>query len=271
MVGTITDPTLDEISGMAVSRRHPDTIWVHNDSGDASHLYAISEGGEVQATVTLEGVTHTDWEDMAGFELDGRRYLLIADTGDNGGLRKTLSLHVIAEPDSIGDRSVTPAWTIRFRWPDGPRDCEAVAVDAERGEILLIGKKRVPPDLFRLPLRPDGSDIQVAEPIGRLAGIVQPTAEDLRRNPRFGRYRSQITAADLSEDGRRLAVLNYRTAYVYVRHENEGWGEAVTRTPIEVPYPWLPQAEAIGFDGQGHLWIASEKRPTPLLRLPLSP
>ena len=64
-----------------------------------------------------------------------------------------------------------PAWSIAFRWPDGARDCEAVAVDAARGQILLISKKRQPPELFALPLRPRGSGLQVARKLGTLAGV----------------------------------------------------------------------------------------------------
>ena len=268
LAGLITDSKLSEISGLVASRRHADTLWVHNDSGDGPVLHAMSYQGERRATLTLENTGSRDWEDMAGFRLDGREYLLIADTGDNGGLRSTLSLHIIAEPDQIADARTTPAWSIHFRWPDGPRDCEAVAVDVQAGIVLLIGKKRSPPDLFSLPLRPNDDHIQTAEPIGLLAGIVQPTAEDLRRNPRFGRYRSQITGADLDDSGLLLAVLNYRRAHVYPRRPGESWGTAVARAPIEIPFPWLPQAEAIGFDAQGTLWIASEQRPAPLLRLP---
>ena len=57
------------------------------------------------ATFRLEGVPKTDWEDIAAFELDGRTYLLVADTGDNGGLRKTLQLHVVEEPAPDRERA----------------------------------------------------------------------------------------------------------------------------------------------------------------------
>lgn len=269
LAGLVTDARLDEISGLAVSHRHPGVLWTHNDSGDGAMLHAMSERGAHLATIGIEGVRNIDWEDLAGFERDGRHYLLIADTGDNGGIRQTLWLHLVEEPTAVRDQRVRPLRSIQFRWPDGPRDCEAVAVDARRGEILLISKKRTPPELFRLPLDAEAGRVHVAELIGRLAGIAQPTPEDLQRNPVFGRYRAQITAADISADGRRLAVLNYRTAYVYLRQGDEDWARTVAREPVEVPYPWLPQAEAIGFGPDDRtLWIASEKRPTPLLRVP---
>lgn len=271
--GVISDAALDEISGLAVSRRHPKILWVHNDSGDAPALKAMSGDGALRATVALEGVPNIDWEDLASYELDGKAYLLIADTGDNGGVRQQLTLHIVEEPAELRDQTIRPVRSIVFRWPDGARDCESVAVDPLRGEILLVSKKRTPPELFRLPLAPAGDGVvQVAERIGHLAGVSQPTPEDLSRNPVYGRYRAQITAADISADGRRLAVLNYRTALVYLREGDEGWDRTVAREPVAVPYPWLPQAEALGFDTDNRtLWIASEKRPTPLLRIPPQP
>lgn len=154
--GLLLDSQLDEVSGLAASHGHGDVLWLLDDGGNPARLFAVSRRGRKLATVTVEGVVKTDWEDLAAFDLDGRHYLLIADTGDNGGLRKTLQLHVVEEPARIQDGTLRPAWSIAFRWPDGPRDVEAVAVDAERGEILLISKKRQPPELFVLPLRQIG-------------------------------------------------------------------------------------------------------------------
>jgi hypothetical protein len=272
LAAIITDPRLDEISGLAVSRRHPGILWTHNDSGDAAQLYALGTDGQLRATVQLDGVTHIDFEDIAGFELDGEPYLLVADVGDNGGIRRQLQLYVFREPETIADQRLPLAWSIRFRWPDGPRDCESVAVDPLAGEVLLASKKRVPPELFRLPLRSEADDELVAEPIAHLLHVIQPTDEDLQRNPVYGRYRSQITAIDLSPDGRNLAVLNYLQAYIYRRNGDEPWRNALRRQPLDLPFPWLAQAEAIAFDVDGRsVWIGTERLPAPLLRLPVPP
>ena len=275
LAALITDTRLAEISGMAASSTHADVLWAHNDSGDDSHLFAIDRDGEVRGALAIDGVENVDWEDMAAFEHDGAGFLVVADTGDNGGIRDVLELHVIAEPQQLAaDGRASPAWTVRFRWPDGARDCEAIAVDAVGGYIYLVAKKRVPPEAWRVPLRPDGGEPVTAERVGLLSGVVQPSAADLERNPVYGRYRSQITAIDISADGRRFAALNYRTAYVFVRAAGEDWGAALARDPLELLLPWLPQAEALAFDRDGRsVWISSEKLPAPLLQVqvPLPP
>jgi hypothetical protein len=265
----VVDERIDEISGLAASRRHPGVLWVHNDSDRPAELYALATDGTLRATLRVRGKRNIDWEDLAAFEWDGKPYLLIADVGDNGGLRRELQLHAIEEPAALADGEAPVAWTVRFRWPDGPRDCEAVAVDVREGMVYLISKKRVPPELFRVALRPARREVQVAERIGSLAGVLQPTPADLQRNPVYGRYRSQITAADISPDGSLFAVLNYRTAYVWGRHP-AGWGTALRAPPRTLGFPWVPQAEALGFDRDGRsLWVGSERLPAPLLRLPL--
>ncbi len=268
IAGLIREPRLREISGIAASRRHADLFWVHNDSGYAAQVHAIDTRGRHRVTLQIEGVSGRDFEDMAAFELDGVAYLLIADTGDNGGVRSEVELVVIAEPGHLDDAQVKPAWVQRLRWPDGPRDVEAVAADAQAREILLISKKRTPPELFVLPLGPDTA-LQTARRVGTLYGIEPPSALELSGNPRFGRYRAQITGADLSADGLRLAVLNYRRAYLYTRSANEGWGSAVARAPLPIAFGWLAQAEALAFDHEGRrLWITSERLPAPLIEVP---
>ncbi|MCL1634113.1 hypothetical protein M2650_05635 [Luteimonas sp. SX5] len=267
LAGLLLDSQLDEISGLAASHRHSDVLWLLDDGGNPARLFAVSRRGRKLATVAVEGVTKTDWEDLAAFDLDGRRYLLIADTGDNGGLRKTLQLHIVEEPARVEDGALRPAWSIAFRWPDGARDAEAVAVDAVRGEILLISKKRQPPELFVLPLQP-ASGLQTARLIGRLAGVPQASAEDQRENAALARRRSQITAAAVSPDRRTLAVLTYHDLLLYPRRGEESWARAVTHKPKSHELPWLPQPEALDWARNGRaLYATGEFAPAPLVYL----
>lgn len=264
--GVFTHPDLAEVSGLAASRVHPGIYWAINDGGNGEKLVAIRSDGSHVATVQIADTKNTDWEDIDSFELAGRKYLMVSDTGDNGGIRKTLSLIFIEEPAVLRDGdSARPAWTTTFRWPDGARDCEAAAVDAASGEVLLISKKRVPPELFRLPLRP-GEELQTAELVARLSGIAQPSEVQLKDNPVYGRYRSQISGADLSPNGRVLAVLNYHSVHLYLRSPGESWARAMARPPGRLPFPWLPQAEGVAFSPDGlSLLVGSEQQPSPLL------
>ncbi len=267
--GLLLDGELAETSGLAASRTHPGTLWLVEDGGNPARLHAVSRRGRRIASYDIDGTSNTDWEDLAAFEHDGKRYLLVADTGDNGGLRRTLLLHAIEEPSQLRDGgTLRPAWSIAFRWPDGARDCEAVAVDARRGEVLLISKKRTPPELFALPLRPRGDGMQVARKLGTLAGVPIPDAEALQANEGMARIRHQVTAADISPDGHRLAVMTYNEVLLYRRRSDGSWADAVARRPVVHDLPWLPQAEALGWDAAGRgLYATGEFAPAPLLYL----
>ena len=266
--GVLLDMQMREISGLAASTLHPGVLWMHDDGGNPARLFAVSTKGRRLATFGIEGVTKTDWEDMDAFEFQGKRYLLIADTGDNGGLRRTLQLHVVEEPTTLTNARLKPAWSIAFRWPDGARDCEAVAVDAVRGEILLISKKREPPELFVLPLQPPDRELLTATRIGHLAGTPQPDPEALRRNPRRARLDGQVTAASISPDRRTLAVMTYRHLLLYPRAPRQDWAMAVAGEPRSSALPWLPQAEALGWSADGHsLYATGEFIPAPLYRI----
>lgn len=268
LAGMMLDPQLSEISGLAASRRHPDVLWMHDDGGNPERLFAVSANGDRLATLRIDGVTKTDWEDIAGFELDGRAYLLIADTGDNGGLRRSLQLHVIEEPAKLENARLKPAWSIAFRWPDGARDCEAVAVDIQRKQVLLISKKRRPPELFAVPLMPAGNALQTATRLGALAGIPEPDEQTRRNSPARAKLQGQVTAADVSPDGRTLAVMTYRYLLQYPRAPRQTWAEAVAAKPRVSDLPWLPQAEALGWSADGRsLYATGEFIPAPLYRI----
>jgi hypothetical protein len=265
--GLMLDTELREISGLTRSRRHRDILWMHDDGGNPARLFAVRRDGERRATFRIEGVPKTDWEDISAFRLDGRDYLLLADTGDNGGLRRTLQLHVIEEPAELVNARLRPAWSIVFRWPDGPRDCEAVTVDIAARRVLLVSKKRQPPELFALPLA-RSAEVRVAERIGRLR-----LPDDLATPSAAGTptpLEAQITAADLAPDGRSLAAITYRRLLIWTRRDGEDWSAATSRLPHSHPLPWLPQAEALGWDGDGrHVFVSGEFIPAPLYRIRL--
>lgn len=266
--GMMLDPQLSEISGLAASHRHADVLWMHDDGGNPERLFAVSTQGDRLATLRIEGVTKTDWEDIAAFDLDGRHYLLIADTGDNGGLRRSLQLHVIEEPEKIENARLKPAWSIAFRWPDGARDCEAVAVDIARKQVLLISKKRQPPELFSVPLMPAGNALQTATKVGELAGIPQADEALRKSNPTRAKLQGQITSADISPDGKTLAVMTYRYLLLYPRQSGQSWAQAVAGAPKVRDLPWLPQAEALGWSADGlSLYATGEFIPAPLYRI----
>lgn len=260
----LVDPALREVSGMAVSPGDGAFLWLINDSGSPAVLHLADRLGRSRGEVSVEGVRNVDWEDLAAFRWQGRSWLLVGDIGDNNAVRDSLSLHLLAEPElpegerSLGgSRAVTR--TLEFRYPDGPRDCESLAVDARAGWIYLLSKRDPAPRLYRLPLSTRGvSGMLEAEFLGETA---VPSAEGLPFHP----YGRQPTGLDISADGRTAVVLTYTGASVVHRRAGESWLEAFAEPWKSLGAHTLPQAEAVAIDRRAGRVLATSEGAAPRL------
>ncbi len=271
--GQIENPEIDESSGLAASRRDPDVLWTFNDSGGKPVIFAMGTDGKDLGSFRIEGAKNRDWEDMAAFRREGAPYLLIADVGDNRGTWDYVTLYVVREPEIRRPASPKPpavplAWTVRFQYEDGPRDCEAVAVDEKAGKILLITKRDVPPGFYTLPLAPGDDSIRVAWKAGTVAGLPAPNLVERGTSPIMGGYADMVTAMDVSPDGAKAMILTYKRAYLFGRRPEEPWAAAFARPPKKINLPPLSQAEGACFGSdEASIYVSSEKRPAPLLRI----
>lgn len=255
----ITDPLLRETSGLASSPGNPGFLWAINDSGADARVHLMTAEGEARGSITLKAIQNRDWEDMTSFRLEGRNYLLIADVGDNAAKRKSVKIHLIEEPDLPGrgkaiDAEVVPVRTINFRYEDGPRDCESVAVDTASSSIFLLTKRDKPPVLYQLPLEPKGHPNEaVARRLGETSKIPLP------KNSLPHPHGSQPTSMDFSPDGKWAALLTYRGVFIIQRSQGESWLETFQKKATPLGAHALPQAEALGFDASGRfIYVTSE-------------
>lgn len=225
----IQSSAITEASGLAESPTNPGFLWVVNDSGGTPDIHLVDTDGTERGTLTLKDTKNTDWEDLASFTLDGKPYLLVADTGDNKSKRESCTLSIVREPTLPSEdkklcETVLPTWQIQFRYPEGPRDCEAVAVDSAAGKIILISKRTHPPEVYELPLRPPPKKgIQTALRIG-LTSVESPAA-------RLIPFANQPTGFDITADGTLAAVITYSGTFLFPRAPGEGWAEAFARKP----------------------------------------
>lgn len=241
-----------ESSGIAASRRRPGVFWTHNDSGNSAHIYAFDTKGSDLGLFSISGAAAQDWEDIASFSVDGKSYLLIADTGDNVARRASCSLVIVEEPElpETGQRVSGVAKLVRtvtFSCEDGAGDCEAVAVTPGGKTAYLIKKVfGLTSPVYELPLE--------EKPVGPLVA------------KRVAAVPIQIvTAMDMSAEGSRCIVLTYGPAFEFTRTENEGWKDAFSRKPARIGMPLRKQEEAICYGADDRtLYVTSEGASCPL-------
>ena len=257
-LGVLQNTEITESSGLAASRRLPGVFWTHNDSGNPPDLYAINELGHDLAVCTIDGVENRDWEDMASFELDGAAYLLIGDVGDNERKRADCELVVVREPaidptQRGQELTVEPEAVMRFVYPDGAHDCEAVAVDADEAAVYLVTKAPLVCRVYRLPFRLTAEEALTAELVTEM---ILPF----------------VTAMDISPDGERAVLATYGDAQEFVRWPDHSWADAFAAAGRIISLPSRTQGESICFNREGQgLYLTSEKTPTPLYHIPGEP
>lgn len=252
-VARIDQDALNELSGLVASRAHPGTLWAHNDAGGSATLYAVGIDGADQGAFFLPGADNVDWEDIAvgpcGADVDACACLYIGDIGDNDDERGGGVIWRVPEPipgaGGTGQGGVPEA--LRFRYPDGPHDAEALLVDPLTGEVAVVTKES-PAGVYLFPQAPP---VAGAEVVLTRAGTLDLSALDVDE--------TEITGADVSPLGDRVVV---RTdADVVLFHRPDGGGLAETLASAGSPLPGPPEedAEAVAFtlDGQS-LLLAGE-------------
>jgi hypothetical protein len=246
-VGTVSSSTLSELSGLVGSRSLPNTLWVHNDSGDTARFFAINTSGTLLGAFPLSGATNVDWEDIAiGPKPGGGNYLYLGDIGDNNSVRSQISVYRVDEPQ-IATGAIIPSnqyTKVSFQYPNGPRDAESLMVDPRSGDMFVISKQSTP-HVYRAPAGVFNNPAQVTtlEALGNLAVSLD-----------------KPSAADISPDGAHILVRDRSTtAYLFERGTNQSVWDALQGPGIPVTLASEAQGEAIGWaaDGSG-FYTASE-------------
>ena len=246
----VQDESLSEMSGLVASARDPGVLWSLNDSGSLPRLFRLDELGNSLGRVWVDGSWWHDTEALATWREGDTHWLLVGDIGDNRSVRDHVVVHALAEPART-DHSARVAWSLRFRYPDGPRDAEGMAVDAAAGDLLVITKRDRPVRLYRVPLSSRHSPgVVVAEYLG---------------SPAPGALRGQVTGLDLDVHGRELMVLGYGGLWVWHRRPGEAWAHVLARPPRAVPMPAMGKMEAVALSAiPGRVLVGAERKPTPL-------
>ncbi len=145
-LGDVVSSQVEEVSGLALSRRDPRLLWAVNDSGNGDSrnvITALTTEGEHIADTEVTSIKNHDWEDIAigPGPLLGRSYLYIADIGDNDTERSSIAVHRFLEPEP--GEAPWAIETLRFAYPnDKSRDAESLLVDPITGDIFIITRKR---------------------------------------------------------------------------------------------------------------------------------
>lgn len=247
-LGLIAYDPINEASGIAMSRKNPNVLWTHNDSGDQARLFAFNLQGSHLGVYNIDGIVNRDWEDIAvgpGPD-DNETYIYIGDIGDNSAQHDLKFIYRIPEPmvDSNQaplDTAISLAETITFQYPDGNRDAETLMVDPLTKDIYIISKRE--------------SQVRVY-----LAAYPQSTTQTITLEQVATLNLTLTVGGDISPSGLEILIKTYTTMNYWCRTPEQTLSQAFENKPVTVPYISELQGEAVGWtsDQMGYYTISEE-------------
>jgi hypothetical protein len=252
-LGRIQAPNLTEISGVAMSKKNPGVLWVHNDSGHAAELFAVAQDGRTLAQYTIAGARNADWEDLAlgPGPARGESYLHVGDIGGNRRERLEFIVYRVLEPKvAARDQPIVhgslAASALQFAYPDGHHDAETLFFDPKSdGDLYVVTKdRRGASQVYRSrgPLA-DGS----RNALELVASLHFPQTGE--------RGSDQATSGAISPSGEYVLIKTYTVLYLWVRRAGASIADTLRTPACRVPLVREEQGEALTFapDGSGYL------------------
>jgi len=231
--GLIRNTSLNEISGIVASRKNNNVLWVHNDSGDKSVIYAINTKGKHLGSYFLQGITARDWEDIAlgSGNQPAIDYLYIGDFGDNHSKYDLKYIYRIPEPKvSEHQHPVTEVvgnvQTLIFHYPNGNRNAETLLFDPISTDIYILSKSESITEVYQTK-----STFFSDKPVTlNFLGILPI---------------NKAVGGDISFSGHEILIKNYFSVFYWYRKSGNTIWETLKKPARIVPYFPEPQGEAI--------------------------
>jgi hypothetical protein len=251
-LGTVDSSSLTEVSGIAVSRRFPNVLWAHDDSGDSARVFAVGTDGTHLGIFNLSGASAVDWEDMAigTGPVAGQDYLYVADTGNNALDRAVVTIYRAPEPaldtfqlpvtTAIGGVAAFPV-----QYPGGVRrDAETLLVDPVSGDWFLVTRDRSRTGSTYVYLNPYPQQPGVTTTLQLVATLASAT---------------EIKGGDVAPAGDLVLLRTHSTSQavsglLWPRAPGTDLESVFATSPCAAPLVFEPQGEAVAFapDGLGY-------------------
>lgn len=236
-----------ETSGLALINQF---LLTHNDKGRSNQLFLLHyESGEIVHSLEVTNNENHDWEDLA----ESDENIFIGDMGNNEGERINLAIYIVPKKQiNLENTQVKSSGSINFTYPDQKEfdiskkhnfDCEAILYFNH--QLYLFTKNRLD-DKTNLYVLPETPGNYVAKFLGSFE------------------VGGRITGADISPDGKRIALIGYNKKsdcflWTFDGFSGDHFFDGKSKYFNLGAYAQAGQIEGIVFKNNKELYISSEE------------
>ncbi len=221
-------------------------FWTHPDAGNDAVLYKINPSGDLLETMILPRAKNHDWEDIAR-GTDG--FLYIGDMGNNNNTRKNLHILKVDEKTKKVVGTIPFSYADQTEFPPGKanRNFDVEGFLMHGNAFYLFTKNRGKGDWVKLyKVENQLGTPQLVSPIDSL------------------QISTKITAADISPNGKHIALLGVGWVYLLGIDSPE---QTFKGKKEQIPLGKVGQAEGLVFVNETDMMISNEKGTLYMLRL----
>ncbi len=195
------DSSLKELSAVETIP-NSNLLWSIEDSGNANKIYGLNTEGDIVKNISITNIKNRDWEDLTS---DNQGNLYIGDFGNNSKKYKKYFIYKVSNLNTVDNE--TTAETIAFKLPDGMKLKNFEAFFLWEQNFYLFSKEEKKVTLIKVPNQ-----------------VGKHTAELISTYNLKGKH-SRITAADISEKGEKIILLNSDKAIVLDNFKSDNFFE----------------------------------------------
>ena len=238
---------LEEVSGIQYDSKR-NAFWMLNDSGNKSSIYLVSEKGKILKEVKINS-DNKDWEDITQ-DKEGNVY--VGDFGNNKNKRKDLHILKINH-QKLSNKGKQDVEKIAFYYPEQkkfPPKKKQMYYDTEaffvwNNHFYIFTKSRVKGKygktfLYQVPNKP-----------GNHKALLIDDFETHGEG-----WNCSITGADISSDGKKVALITHQALWVFSDFKNNKFLSADNK---EYSFNYISQKESVSFKNNLSVFIADEE------------
>lgn len=226
------DSELDEVSANELVSQS-NLIWVIEDANNKNNIYGLNAKGAIEKDIDVKNAKNIDWEDLTTDPLGN---IYIGDFGNNSKKRKVFTIYKINKIATI--KSSTEADIITFTLPEN--------FDSEDFEAFFLWN-----DLFYVFSKNDKKTKVFTVP-----NSIGNHQASFYSEYKFQEKYNKITAADISADGKTIALLNHEKVWKISAFEKTDFFKGTIKA---LDFKHKSQKEGLCFKDSKTLYVTDER------------